>query len=237
MKKIKILSLLTILLFSAVISVFISPAAQIPTGWLFAGTSTALTAAAYLIPSMVLGVNSFDLTKTTIENPGGCATEWHWAFWDEILTFPALPAIDAVGDPDTKALLTGSYIMKTGKQFYKGYGTLDTVSIDDESVGPYDSKSWKNIFKCDHPAVKKLLAGWLRMVQNRTIVIIAKDGSGTMRVVGNELFGANLADGKASTGAKVEDGNKASLTFESYGPCPAPIYTGTIPLTPAVAST
>lgn len=233
MRKIKILSLLTILLFSAVFAALISPEVQIPTGWLFIGFSAGLTAAAYAVPSIVLGVNNFDLLKTTIENPGGCSTEWHWAFWDEIMTFPTLPAIDAAGDPDTKAIYTGNFTMKTGKQFYKGYGTLDTVSVEDESVGPYDSKSWKNIFKCEHPGVKKLLAGWLRMVQNRTIVIIAKDASGTMRVVGNEIFGANLSEGKASTGAKVEDGNKASLAFESYGPCPSPIYTGTIPLTPA----
>jgi len=234
MKKIKILSLLTIFLFSAVFAVAASPVVNIDAGYLFAGLFSGITAASIVIPSMVTGVNSFDLLKTTVENPGGCSTEWYWAFWDEVLTFPTLPDISAAGNPDTKAIYTGAFSMKTGKQFYKGYGTLDTVSVDDQSVGPYDSKSWKNIFKCDHPGVKKLLAGWLRTTQNRPIVIIAKDASGTMRVVGNQLFGAYLAEAKASTGAKAEDGNKASLSFESYGLCPAPIYEGTIPLTPAI---
>ncbi len=234
MKKIKILSLITIFLFSALLAVAASPAVGIQPGYLFAGISSGIIVASVVIPSMVLGINSFDLLKSTIENPGGCSTEWSWAFWDEILTFPTLPAIDAVGDPVTKAVYTGTFIMKTGKQFYKGYGTLDTVSIEDDSVGPYDSKSFKNIFKCEHPGVKQLLAGWLRMVQNRSIVIVVKDSSGTLRVVGSSLYGANLSEAKASTGAKVEDGNKASLAFESYGPCPAPIYTGVISYTPAV---
>lgn len=233
MKKLKILSFITLLLFSAVLAVLISPAVGISPGYLLVGISSGLTISSFAIPSMVFGLNSFDLTKVTVENPGGCATEWYWAFWDEILTFPTLPAIDAVGEVNTKASLTGTFAMKPTKMFYKGYGTMDTVSVEDDAVGPMDSKSFKNIFKCEHPGVKALLAGWLRMVQNRSIVIIAKDGSGTMRVVGNQLFGANLTEAKGSTGAKVEDGNKASLAFESYGPCPAPIYTGTIPLVAA----
>ena len=233
MKKM-IFGILSILLFSAVFGVIAAPAVGISPGYLFAGFSVGSFISAVAIPSIVLGVNSFDLTKAVNDNPGGCSQEWYWCFWDEVLTFPSLPALDAVGDVNTKALLTGSFAMKTGKQFYKGYGTLDTVTVEDESVGPYDSKSWKNIFKCDHPGVKQLLAGWLRTVQNRSLVIIAKDGSGVMRVVGNDLYGANLADVKASTGAKVDDGNKASITFESYSKCPAPIYTGTVSFTPAV---
>ena len=233
MKKI-FYGILTILLFSALMAILVAPVVQIPTAWVFAGLLSAFAVTSLALPSMILGLNAFDLLKTTVENPGGCSTEWYWCFWDEVLTFPSLPLIGDVGDPSTKAVFTGSFVMKTGTQFYHGYGTMETVAIDDESVGPYDSKSFKNIFKCDHPGVKKILAGWLRMVQNRSIVIIAKDGSGTMRVVGNKLFGANLSDAKASTGAKVEDGNKASLTFEAYGPCPAPIFEGTLVFTPAV---
>ena len=230
----KIFSIITIILFSALLAVAAAPVIDISPGYLFSGLVTGITIASLATPAMVLGLNSFDLIKANVENPGGCATEWYWAFWDEVLTFPTLPLIDAVGEINTKAVLTGTFAMKPTKMFYRGYGTLDTVSVEDESVGPYDSKSFKNIFKCDHPGVKQLLAGWLRMVQNRSIVIIAKDGSGTMRVVGNQLFGANLSEAKASTGAKVDDGNKASLTFESYGPCPAPIYTGTVVLTAAI---
>ena len=234
LSKIKVLSVLALLMFSAILSVAITPFLAIATGIIFGVITVALFLGSIALPTGVLGLNSFDLLKVTVENPGGCSTEWYWCFWDDVLTFPTLPAIDAIGDPDTKALLTGTHIMKTGKQFWRGYGTLDTVSIEDDAVGPLDSKSFKNTFKCDHPGIKALLAGWLRMVQNRSLIIIVKDSAGILRVVGNQNYGANLTEAKATTGAKVEDGNKASLAFESYGPCPAPILPAVVSLTPAL---
>ena len=234
LSKIKVLSVLSLLIFSAIFSVILAPILAVSTMITFFVIVALSVIASISLPAGILGVNSFDLLKVTIENPGGCSTEWYWAFWDDVATFPTLPAASllSIGDPATFASLTGSFIMKATKQFWKGYGTLDTVSIEDDSVGPLDSKSFKNVFKCEHPGIKALLAGWLRMVQNRSIIIIAKDSSGIMRVVGNAQYGANLTEAKGSTGAKVEDGNKASITFESYGVCPAPIYPGTVPLTP-----
>jgi len=228
------LSIITVLLFGALLGTVIHPFINVPLPMLQAGVALALYGAYTQLPAGVMSINMADLTKQSVENPGGCAQEWYWAFWEDILTFPTLPAIDAAVDLNTMASLTGTFVMKQGKKFWKGYGTLDTVSLEDEMVGPYDSKSFKNIFKCEHPSVKALLAGWLRVVANKSLVIIVKDANGVMRVVGNSNFPASMSESKSSTGAKVEDGNKSSLAFESYNVCPAPIYTGTVPLTPAV---
>ncbi len=236
LSKFKLLSIIGLLLFSIILSVVLAPALGISTGLLFVITIVLFFIASVGLPAGVLGVNTFDLTKTTLENPGGCATQWYWAFWDDVLTWPVLPAASTLltGDPALMAALTGQFVMKSTTRFWKGYGTLDTVSIEDDSVGPMDSKSFKNVFKCEHPGVKALLSGWLRMVQNRSLVIIASDSAGIMRVVGNSNYGANLTEAKGTTGAKVEDGNKSTISFESYNVCPAPSYTGTVPLTPAV---
>ncbi|MFZ4413891.1 MAG: hypothetical protein ACOYOV_12475 [Bacteroidales bacterium] len=229
------LSIITVLLFGALLGTVIHPFINLPLPMLQAGVAVALYGAYTQLPAGIMAMNMADLTKQSIENPGGCAQEWYWAFWDDILTFPALPLIDAANaEVSTMASLTGVFVMKTGKKFWKGYGTLDTVSVEDEMVGPYDSKSFKNIFKCEHPSVRALLAGWLRVVANKSMVIIAEDANGNMRVVGNDRFAASMSESKSSTGAKVEDGNKSTLAFESYNVCPAPIYTGVVPLTPAV---
>ena len=234
--RLKAYSVMTLLLFSALLSVAIAPIFLVSTGIVFVVISILLFIASIYLPVGILGINTFDLLKDSIENPGGCSTQWYWAFWDDILTFPTLPVMTnpPSGDPADMAVLTGTFIMKSTCQFWKGYGTLDTVSVEDDMVGPLDSKSFKNVFKCSYPSVRQLLAGWLRMVSNKSLVIIASDSNGTMRVVGNSLYGANLATAKSSTGAKVEDGNKSELEFDCYGPCPSPIYTGVVPLTPAI---
>ncbi len=232
LSKFKILSVMALLFVSALLSIVIGPAIAVSTSLVFAVVTILLFISSISLPIGILGVNTFDLFKVTIENPGGCSSQWYWCFWDDVATFPTLPLASTLssGDPAVMAVLTGTFLMKATTRFWKGYGTLDTVSVEDDSVGPLDSKSFKNIFKCEHPGIKALLSGWLRMVQNRSLVIIAIDSAGIMRVVGNANYGAYLTEAKGSTGAKVEDGNKASISFESYGPCPAPIYTGTVPL-------
>ncbi|HMT28018.1 MAG TPA: hypothetical protein PKD91_01940, partial [Bacteroidia bacterium] len=69
---------------------------------------------------------------------------------------------------------------------------------------------------------------------NSNMIFIATEADGKKRMIGSTKFPAKLSMSDVDTGAKTSDRKGIKMKVESRGITPAPIYTGTIPLTPAI---
>ena len=181
-------------------------------------------------------MNHADLIKETTDNMAGIGEKFYWAIAADVLTWPTLPTIAGSADYEALSTLTGNFVMATGKKFFEGYSTLDTGSLDDKMQGGLDCHSYKSEFSISNPGMKKKLIGFMRATQNENLVFIVTDAEGQMRVVGSELFPAKPEKGEGSSGKAASDSKKADLGFFAYSNGPAPVYTGTVPLTAAGSS-
>lgn len=178
-------------------------------------------------------MNHADLTKETTDNMGGIGEKVYWALHDDVLTWPTLPSVEDADDYEELMTYVGDFVMKTGKCFFEAYNTLDSGGLDDKMQGGLDCHSFKHELAFSNPGMKKKLMGFMRSCANENLVFIIKDAEGQMRVVGNEQFAAKPEKMDGTTGKGAADSKKADLTFFGYGNGPAPVYEGTIPLTPA----
>jgi hypothetical protein len=174
-----------------------------------------------------------DIKKTSFKNMGGIPSKVYFADKEDIAVFPTLPSNPA--DLDEIAVLTGDFQMKPGKKFHELYVTVDTSGLANEDQGEVDGMSFKPVLNIFHPGLGKEIQGFVSYTNNRDMVFVAPDAEGVLRVVGSDLYPARKQAGDgANTGQAAADRKGVNLQFFSYGNTPAPIYEGTIPLTPAV---
>lgn len=171
------------------------------------------------------------------DNMGGTATKFYYALAEDVETWPALPDWGTAVDISDLMVLTGTLTMKTGKNFFTGYMTLDTGQVSSNDQGEVDGVSQKHAFKLFHPRMSDKLNGFIRATNNKPMVFVVPDGNGQNLMIGSEKFPA-LKDpsGEAGTGEGAGGRSGATLNFFSYGNGPVPILpdTITVPLTPAI---
>lgn len=182
----------------------------------------------------VAGSLFVDVNKATRNNMGGLRITVYFGLVDDVLTWPQLADQESASQSiDGLASLTGNVIMKTGKCMFSLYGTPHTIELKSTLVGEKDAQSHKHELIFSHPGLGSKITGFCAGTNNENLFFIVQRHNGTMYMMGYEGMPATKSADESGTGAKVEDGAKANLTFEAYGPTPAPIYTGTVPLTPA----
>jgi hypothetical protein len=125
--------------------------------------------------------------------------------------------------------------MKTGKCLFKIYITDDTGEFKIESVGEVDGKSYVEHLSFFHPGLQKTILGFLNAVKNENMVFIATDTDGQMYLMGDELRPATFAGSPDGAGTGKETAARKGVSCEFvFKTNSALVYTGTIPLTPAV---
>lgn len=228
-----IIAICTILLMSSVMGVAIASHFEANPAPFVAGLFIVLTFVAAKTPAGVLGLNHADLTKETTDNMGGIGEKFYWALAADVLTWPTIASLSTATDYTEAGKVTGNFAMKPGKRFFEGYSTLDTGGLDSKMQGGLDCHSYKNEFSISAPGMKNKLLGFMRATQNENLVFIVPDAELQYRVVGSEQFPAKPEKGEGSSGKVAADSKKADLGFFAYSNGPAPVYTGTIPLTVA----
>ncbi len=168
------------------------------------------------------------------ENMGGLKSFIYVAKYDDVLTWPTLPTL-ATATLDNFAEYTGNIVMKTGKQFFKFYVTLDKGSVNSEAQGEVDGKSLKQSLTIVHPGLQSKIRSFFSSSLNENYVFLVPDAgmdSSVIHMLGSEAFPAKLDSGSAGTGEGTAGLKAANMTFFSYSNR-VMAYTGSVPLTPA----
>lgn len=154
-----------------------------------------------------------------------------------------LPVLSAIGKLDTA--VADNLTCKSTKKFTKVYGTLGKMKLDSNSVGERDGKSIENMVEFFHPGNKQAVSEFKRAIQNTPSVLIVKDTTGNLRVLG--LVNLDAATDVLTldipcyyestvdtTGAASADERGVRFVFKQESPHDSIYYKGTIPLVAAV---
>jgi hypothetical protein len=167
-------------------------------------------------------------------NPAGISTVYY-CYPEDIATFPTL------ADPLTATTYTSlvqyadDITMKTGKQFFPLYCTLETGQLKNVIQGPRDGKGYEISMAISFPGNDPNFLGFKAYNANRDQIFIVREKNGVLRVVGDLDNTCTLDSDDEDSGQKIADGRKTILTFKTSLGTPAPIYTGDLSalLTPA----
>jgi hypothetical protein len=156
-------------------------------------------------------------------NPAG-VTRVLYAFAEDILTFPTLADSETALTFASLVEYDGPIVMKTGKQFFDLYCTLEEGEIKTGMAGPRDGKGFENTLEISFPGNDANFLGYKASLANRQVVFIVKEKNGIVRVVGSLEDPAYMETDDATSGKKIADGRKSIITFKDSKSTPAPIY-------------
>lgn len=175
-----------------------------------------------------------DLARTSgVKNVGGMYPELYVADIDDIETWPTKAASPTT--PADKINYTGAFVMKSTKKFLKIESELGYSEVKWEAAGPRKGKGWKHTAEMFVPENSASNLGVISLLADKDVVVIGKDRTGVLRVVGTALLPAVLDTAPGTTSKKMEDdpGAGTTITFTTEDNDPPAIYVGEIPLTAA----
>jgi hypothetical protein len=166
------------------------------------------------------------------ENMGGIAQTFFLARWADVLTWPTKAVAPATFGE--LGALVGNIVMKTGKKFTTVYITDDTGEFKIEVVGERDGKSYISRLTGFMPGLNAEGLGFLNLVKNESLVLVAVDSQGRYFILGDALRAATFETmGEGGTGK--ETAARAGLGFEfSFKTNNVFVYPGTVPVTAAL---
>lgn len=163
------------------------------------------------------------------DNLAGIVDEVIFGYWDDVATWPNLPAgtSNSAMDLETAGAWDGSLAMKPSTRAYKlrftdGTGVL--TMTDQGEVGGESVLYQLDIFRSK---VSKLILGFLNATRGRKMFFIVTDKNGIKYLMGDKYNAALKVAGDAvTTGTAPTDRNGAPIRF-TYS-CPRNlVYTGT----------
>lgn len=161
------------------------------------------------------------------DNDAGLASKHYYARVNDILTFPAVP--DTPTSYADKVTVSDDFVMKTGKAFKSIYCTLEKGELKSEMQGGRDGKSFMNMADFYHPGTSPDLLGFMETIKNEDVVILVKEITGQVRIVGRADLPANLESATGTSGKAIADEKGFTFTVKSIGGI-APVYTGVYPV-------
>ena len=160
-----------------------------------------------------------------VYNPGGTSGPTLYAFEEDIASFPELADPETATTFDSLVEVTEAIVMKTGKQFYELYCTLETGELKSTVVGPRDGKGFENSMEISFPGSKAEFLGFQAAAANRNLVFIVPEKNKTLRVLGSKADPAALDTAEGTSGKAISDARATVMTFKASGGTPPPIYT------------
>jgi len=186
-----------------------------------------------LIASAGVGAVAFaDINWDNNDNMGGFTTTAHLLIFGEILTPPVKTTTPTT---DTHlAVLTGNYIMRTGRRAYTINVPPNSLGFDAESQGEPGSHSFlqKGTFFIKGTTTTTIALA--RKLNNQLAIILVRDPNTREHIQIGCFDHPLILKPKLSAGQNPTDKRGLTVDYECSSPSPAWIYTGTIPLTPAV---
>lgn len=184
-----------------------------------------------------MSLNAANIDKRIGQNTGGTGTLFYYAFLTDILSWPAAlpPDFDAatayanlievpVDDP---------FVMKTGKQFFSVYCTLEEGELKYTQIGPRDCAAFENSYTNAYPGNDSDYLGFMAYLANHQIVVIVPEQNGKLRGIGTPSYPAFVEKQDGTSGKKIADGRMNTVTFFNRCSTPPWTYLAPVPLTPA----
>ena len=169
------------------------------------------------------------------DNIGGTQMIAYYAPIDDVLTLPGYKtAPSAMGD---YATIDTDIVMKPGKKMLKLYATMDTGKVDDKKIEGKDNNAFESTYDFSFPKINAEALGFSRIAAATKCLVLVPEIEGNVRVLGI-LPGAPaiISDITITTGMVSTSDKSAKFQFKSWQYGPAPVYTGSIPLVEAEAS-
>lgn len=163
------------------------------------------------------------------DNFAGLKRFAYFARLDDIDTFPAH---DTATGYDDKTLISSDITFTTGNCFKKLQLEVGKSNLDSVAAGERGSKSTENTALLYHSRVSKEILGWIEEHKNDDLVIIVEELDGKARLLGSADLPATIENFEIMGGAEVSDEKSAKITVRYVGHI-APVYEGTISVTPA----
>lgn len=164
---------------------------------------------------------------TDCQKEGGIVGIVHYAYAEDIDTWPALPT--APSTFAAYATLSGAFVMKSGKTFKKLESELEMSEYKGESQGNIGALSAKSTYTFKQQAISAQLTGFINSNKNRRFAIIVELPNGLKKVIGTKNFPARMASFAENTGQKLVDERSTMFTIEAQGGLPM-YTTATIPV-------
>lgn len=162
-------------------------------------------------------------------NPPGVNVRLYMVNKEEILTFPTKKAYDpAIAGESVK--LDGEIILVPNSKWATIDIVTDTGEVKDGIVGTDGSKSIESFLDGVIPTTSASVLEWMERNANNCMVVLAKEKSGIVRVLGTKESPAKLESGEATTGKATGDIHGLTFSIKSTTGYTASIYEGTIDL-------
>jgi len=170
-------------------------------------------------------------------NMGGLQTRYWYGFANEVLTWPVVQAWNVASTLAQLVTLENQIYMKTGKQCWEGYLTMDTGELKAANVGEIDGKSFEPSFDLFFPGMKAEALGFAQWINNSNMFFFVLDTDNVTYMVGNQMFPAKVESSEITSGKLTKDRRGWKLSVKSRGITPVQIYPEgfTIPVTPSAS--
>lgn len=171
--------------------------------------------------------------KVGRDNDAGLKTKLFYARARDVEDWPTTPAtMTTLAD---KVTLEGNFVMKSTKRFGFIEGHIEKNNFTNSGAGQVGNSSAANQLTFYMYGTDPDVLGWIETYKNDDLVLIAEDLQGNYRVYGADGLPAQIMpDWQEVGGASVADEKFIQVNFRYVGRI-AKFYSGTIPLTPAVA--
>jgi hypothetical protein len=160
---------------------------------------------------------------------GGLLGIAYYAFAEDILVWPTLPAIPA--DFAASATLEGDFVMKPGKYFSMLESELEMSEYKGEGQGIVSSLSATGRHTFRQVAPSEQLAGFVNACKNRRVALVFEGYDGKRRLLGKQSWPARMASFEEGTGQKLADDRYITFVMDAGGALPF-YYEGDLPLAP-----
>jgi hypothetical protein len=179
-------------------------------------------------------MNLYDFVGTqNLEEAAGLEVEVLIAAYDDVEEWPALPNLaSGTSNAFYVDFASGTFTMKTGKQFHSFEGTLQKNGFTSNSAGPTEAMSFENVLKIARSSMSLELLGWIRANRNRKIVAGFKPlGFTKYLVLGYKGIPANITSFAIDIPGEIQGEKMTSIEITSiYYP---PLAIAALPITPA----
>jgi len=178
------------------------------------------------------GVAFTDVSWKTGDNMGGYTASGHLILVSEVLTFPTKTPLPTT--PTELVTITGAYTMNQGKKAYSIRWWPNSAGANSDSAGEPGSQCFEQKPKFFiHGTELENIAMATLLNNSLGILFLKNPNTGTIDQFGCEDFPLSF---KASVkhGESATDKRGVEVEGQTFSNRPNHIYTGTLPLTPAV---
>lgn len=178
-------------------------------------------------------MNFADITFPTGQcNTPGTGGEFYYAPIDDFVTIPEpLDSENATTLADMGSI-DDDFVFKSGKNWKKMYCTQEMGEVRFEQIGPRDAKGFNNFVEGKYPGEDATWLGFLHLAANSRFIFLVPQLTGVNRVIGNKLYPAQFETVTGTSGKAISDDKGTTFVLKSSACYPAPVYNGTVLLTP-----